>query len=95
MFSISDLPLINASLNAVSTVFISLGWFLIRRNIWQRHVPCMIAAIISSTLFLVGYIVYHVHVGRKIFRLHRLDGHRFIFRFWLRMFCSLSSRCRW
>ena len=65
MFSISDLPLINASLNAVSTVFISLGWFFIRRNIWQRHVPCMIAAIISSTLFLIGYIVYHVHAGEK------------------------------
>jgi len=65
MFSISDLPLINASLNAVSTVFISLGWFFIRRNIWQRHVPCMIAAIISSKLFLIGYIVYHVHAGEK------------------------------
>jgi uncharacterized membrane protein YozB (DUF420 family) len=25
----------------------------------------MIAAVISSTLFLVGYIVYHVHVGEK------------------------------
>lgn len=65
MFSISDLPVINASLNAVSTVFISLGWFFIRRDIWQRHVPCMIAAIISSTLFLIGYITYHLHVGEK------------------------------
>jgi len=65
MFSISDLPVINASLNAVSTVFISLGWFFIRRNIWQRHVPCMIAAIISSTLFLISYIVYHLHAGEK------------------------------
>jgi len=65
MFSISDLPVINASLNAVSTVFISLGWFFIRRNIWQRHVPCMIAAIISSTLFVVSYIVYHLHAGEK------------------------------
>src|ERR1700737_5093790 len=63
--TISDLPAINASLNLVSTIFISMGWFWIRRNIWQRHVPCMIAAIISSTLFLVGYIVYHVHVGEK------------------------------
>ena len=65
MFSISDLPVINASLNAVSTVFISLGWFFIRRNIWQRHVPCMIAAIISSTLFLISYITYHLHAGEK------------------------------
>src|SRR3981081_4571299 len=63
--TISDLPAINASLNFISTIFISAGWFWIRRNVWQRHVPCMIAAIISSTLFLVGYIVYHVHVGEK------------------------------
>ncbi len=62
---IEDLPAINASLNFVSTIFISAGWFYIRRNIWQRHVPCMIAAIVSSTLFLVGYIVYHLHAGEK------------------------------
>jgi putative membrane protein len=63
--TISDLPAINASLNFVSTVFIGLGWFWIRRDAWQRHVPCMIIAIVSSTLFLVGYVTYHVHVGEK------------------------------
>jgi putative membrane protein len=63
--TISDLPAINASLNFLSTVFICLGWFWIRRDAWQRHVPCMIIAIISSTLFLVGYVTYHVHVGEK------------------------------
>jgi putative membrane protein len=26
---------------------------------------CMIVAVISSAFFLVGYIVYHVHVGEK------------------------------
>jgi putative membrane protein len=26
---------------------------------------CMITAVISSTFFLVGYIVYHAHVGEK------------------------------
>ncbi len=65
MFSISDLPAINASLNCISTIFICAGWFSIRRNLWQRHVPCMITAIVSSTLFLVGYITYHAHVGEK------------------------------
>jgi len=63
--AISDLPAINASLNLISTVFISAGWFWIRRNVWQRHVPCMIAAVISSTLFLVCYIIYHLHIGEK------------------------------
>jgi len=65
VLSISDLPAINASLNLVSTVFISTGWYLIRRGAWRRHVACMIVAIISSTFFLAGYIVYHAHVGEK------------------------------
>ena len=65
MLSTSDLPAVNASLNAISTIFISAGWYFIRRNFWQRHVACMITAIISSTLFLVGYLTYHVQVGEK------------------------------
>jgi putative membrane protein len=65
LITISDLPAVNATLNAISTVFISAGWYWIRRNFWQRHVVCMVAALVSSTLFLAGYIVYHVNVGEK------------------------------
>ena len=65
MFSISDLPALNASLNFVSTVFISTGWYLIRRGAWRRHMACMITAVISSAGFLAGYLVYHAHVGEK------------------------------
>lgn len=63
--TISDLPALNASLNFVSTVFISLGWYWIRRDHWRRHVACMVVALISSTLFLIGYVVYHMRVGEK------------------------------
>ncbi|HEX3421491.1 MAG TPA: DUF420 domain-containing protein, partial [Candidatus Udaeobacter sp.] len=63
--SISDLPALNASLNLVSTIFISMGWYFIRNGAWRRHMVCMIIAVISSTCFLVGYIVYHAHVGEK------------------------------
>jgi putative membrane protein len=63
--SISDLPAVNASLNAISTIFISAGWFLIRRGYWRQHIACMITAVISSAIFLVGYITYHMHVGEK------------------------------
>src|SRR5437660_9004080 len=63
VISISDLPAINATLNFVSTIFISAGWYFIRRNFWQRHVVCMVTAVVSSALFLVGYITYHIHVG--------------------------------
>ncbi len=65
MLSIRDLPAVNASLNLVSAVFISMGWYLIRNGAWRRHMACMITAVVSSTFFLVGYIVYHAHVGEK------------------------------
>src|SRR3954471_2780602 len=63
--TISDLPAINASLNFISTIFMWSAWYLIRRGQWRRHVACMIPALISSTLFLVGYLVYHAHVGER------------------------------
>src|SRR5438128_9340394 len=63
--STSDLPAFNASFNLVSTIFISLGWYFIRHGAWRRHMMCMITAVVSSTCFLVGYIIYHAHVGEK------------------------------
>lgn len=63
--TISDLPATNALLNAGSAVFISLGWYFIRRGFWRRHIACMITAVATSTAFLVGYLTYHFHVGEK------------------------------
>lgn len=63
--TISDLPALNAVMNAVSTVFITAGWCLIRRGQWRAHVACMITAVLSSTVFLAGYLTYHAHVGEK------------------------------
>src|SRR3954463_13663377 len=63
--TISDLPALNASMNAISTVFISAGWWLVRRGHWRQHIACMLTAVLSSTAFLVGYLVYHAHVGEK------------------------------
>ncbi|HEX8280064.1 MAG TPA: DUF420 domain-containing protein [Chthoniobacterales bacterium] len=61
--AISDLPALNASLNATSTVFIAAGWYLIRHGHWRQHVACMIAALITSSAFLVSYLTYHAHAG--------------------------------
>jgi len=61
--TISDLPALNASLNALSTVFISAGWILIRRGHWRQHIVCMITAVLTSTLFLVSYLTYHYARG--------------------------------
>ena len=61
--AISDLPALNASLNFISTIFIAAGWYLIRRGFWRQHIACMIAAIFTSTLFLVSYVTYHYARG--------------------------------
>ena len=65
--TISDLPALNASLNAFSTIFIAAGWYLVRRGHWRQHIACMITAILSSAAFLVGYVVYHAHAGSTRF----------------------------
>lgn len=65
MYTISDLPAINATANFVSTVFISAGWYSIRRGGWRAHIVCMVTAVISSSFFLAGYLIYHAHVGEK------------------------------
>ena len=65
MISTADLPAINATFNLVSTIFISTGWYFIRRGAWRRHMACMIIALTSSVCFLVGYVTYHARVGEK------------------------------
>jgi uncharacterized membrane protein YozB (DUF420 family) len=57
------LPAVNASLNALSTVFLTVGWMFIRRREMHRHRACMVAALITSALFLTSYLVYHANVG--------------------------------
>lgn len=65
---IHDLPAVNASLNALSAVWLTLGLRFIRRKNRSAHRTCMIAAILTSVLFLTSYIVYHAHVGTTRFQ---------------------------
>ena len=48
MISIFDLPAVNATLNGVSAVFLSIGFGLIRRGKQIAHRNCMIAAFDSG-----------------------------------------------
>ena len=57
--NVFDLPPINATLNALSTCFIAIGWTAIRREYKRVHIACMITALISSTAFLSCYLTYH------------------------------------
>ena len=60
--TVTDLPAVNASLNALSTVFICLGLAAIKAERKQVHAACMIAALVTSTFFLASYLTYHFHV---------------------------------
>ena len=61
--SVSDLPAVNATLNAACAVLLTIGWTLIKRGRIQQHRTVMIAAVCTSALFLVSYLVYHAQVG--------------------------------
>ncbi len=67
MLALSDLPALNASLNATTTVLLLTGYAMIRRRRVSLHRACMIAATVTATLFLACYLYYHAHVGSKPF----------------------------
>jgi uncharacterized membrane protein YozB (DUF420 family) len=63
VLTIRDLPAVNAILNATSAVLLLTGFFFIRRRRIAAHRACMIAALVSSALFLTSYLIYHAQVG--------------------------------
>lgn len=67
MIEVSDLPAVNASLNATSAVLLMAGYGFIRRQRKTAHAVCMTAAVVVAVLFLVSYVTYHAHVGSRHF----------------------------
>ena len=65
--SVSDLPLVNASLNGLATVLLIVGYVCIRRRRITAHRTAMVAAFATSVLFLVSYLIYHAHAGSRPF----------------------------
>jgi uncharacterized membrane protein YozB (DUF420 family) len=59
------LPALNASLNALATLFLLAGYRFIKRGEPARHKRCMIAALVCSTAFLTSYLIYHYHAGSR------------------------------
>jgi uncharacterized membrane protein YozB (DUF420 family) len=68
MIALHDLPKLNACLNALSAIWLIFGLIFIRRGRVSAHRFCMLAAVVTSTLFLTSYIVYHVQVGTTRFQ---------------------------
>ena len=65
--TISELPALNAVLNSLSAVLLTIGYLMIRRGRVGAHRACMVAAFSTSTLFLASYLVYHYYHGSTRF----------------------------
>ena len=63
LMTVHDLPSVNATLNALAAILLVWGYTLIRRKRIQTHRKVMLAAFVTSSLFLICYIVYHAQVG--------------------------------
>ena len=68
MPELTDLPTVNATLNATSAVLLVIGFVLIRRRRIAAHRAVMIAAFCCSVLFLVSYLTYHYQAGSVRFQ---------------------------
>lgn len=64
---ITDLPTVNALLNATAAVFLTAGYVSIRRGRRVQHKRLMLAALGTSAIFLVSYVIYHANAGSRPF----------------------------
>ncbi len=60
--TVHDLPAVNATLNGLSAVFLTLGFIFIKRGNKIAHRNCMISAFGTSVIFLACYLTYHATV---------------------------------
>lgn len=67
MPDVTQLPAVNASLNAVAGVLLLTGYAFIRRGQIALHRACMLLTFAASMLFLISYVVYHASVGSRPF----------------------------
>ena len=64
---IADLPALNAVLNGTAAALLVAGYLLIRRGRVEPHKRCMLAALATSAVFLVSYVIYHANTGSRPF----------------------------
>ncbi len=57
------LPTVNALLNFTATVLLVFGFINIKRQRIHVHKRFMLAALVTSALFLISYLIYHAQVG--------------------------------
>jgi len=67
MLELSQLPTLNATLNATSAALLVTGYYFVRHKNVPAHRVCMASAFVVSLLFLCSYLYYHAHVGSTRF----------------------------
>ena len=63
----ADLPAVNAALNALATLLLTVGYVAVRRKRIWLHKRCMLAAFAVSCVFLTSYLLYHYLHGSTKF----------------------------
>lgn len=58
--TLNDIPALNASLNALATVLLTIGFIQIKRGNREAHRKVMFSACIVSAVFLVGYVAHKI-----------------------------------
>lgn len=57
-----EIPAVNATLNALSTVLLVIGFAMIRKKRISTHRLMMVSAFAVSILFLIGYVLHKWHL---------------------------------
>ena len=63
-------PALNAFLNGSSAVLIGAGLYLIKSGRREAHKRMMLAAFVTSTLFLISYLYYHLVLRAGVTHFH-------------------------
>jgi uncharacterized membrane protein YozB (DUF420 family) len=62
-----DQAALNASLNGLSAILLTAGFYFIVNGKIRQHRACMLTAFGISTAFLISYVTYHIRVGNVRF----------------------------
>lgn len=65
---VSSLPAVNAFFNSASTVLLLLGFRAVKQRKFATHMRYMLSAFVTSSLFLISYVIYHNFHGDTPFQ---------------------------
>jgi len=60
--TLHDLPAVNGTLNGLSAILLTAGYVFIKKKNMRAHRNCMIGAFVTSVIFLMCYLTYHIFV---------------------------------